>query len=132
MPFDASRCWQRSPRGLWQHRRSGLEDADGQLPTNLDTTGGNSGSPVLNAKGELIGLNFDSNWESVSAKLYPTRATSVPCTDMRYLRWLLAKVYPSSCAAAGNGRACRVNVAGMGAAKVAPIHHKTMCTQFLR
>ncbi|RZA11437.1 MAG: S46 family peptidase, partial [Lysobacteraceae bacterium] len=35
--------------------------------TNLDTTGGNSGSPVLDAQGRLIGLNFDSNWEAVSA-----------------------------------------------------------------
>src|SRR3546814_12856128 len=35
--------------------------------TNLDTTGGNSGSAVLDANGHLIGLHFDSNWEAVSA-----------------------------------------------------------------
>src|SRR3546814_2300678 len=35
--------------------------------TNLDTTGGNSGSAVLDANGRLIGLHFDSNWEAVSA-----------------------------------------------------------------
>ncbi|WP_434026668.1 S46 family peptidase [[Pseudomonas] boreopolis] len=64
--------------------------------TNLDTTGGNSGSPVLNAKGELIGLNFDSNWESVSASWwYDPRYKRAIHVDMRYLRWLMAKVYPA-------------------------------------
>ncbi|WP_066092571.1 S46 family peptidase [Xanthomonas massiliensis] len=64
--------------------------------TNLDTTGGNSGSPVLNARGELIGLNFDSNWESVSASWwYDPRTKRAIHVDMRYLRWLLAKVYPA-------------------------------------
>jgi len=64
--------------------------------TNLDTTGGNSGSPVLNARGELIGLNFDSNWEAVSASWwYDPRFKRAIHVDMRYLRWLLAKVYPA-------------------------------------
>ena len=64
--------------------------------TNLDTTGGNSGSPVLNARGELIGLNFDSNWEAVSASWwYDPRYKRAIHVDMRYLRWLLAKVYPA-------------------------------------
>ena len=64
--------------------------------TNLDTTGGNSGSPVLNAKGELIGLNFDSNWESVSASWwFDPRYKRAVHVDMRYLRWLMDKVYPA-------------------------------------
>ncbi|KRG68267.1 S46 family peptidase [Pseudoxanthomonas dokdonensis] len=64
--------------------------------TNLDTTGGNSGSPVLNANGELIGLNFDSNWEAVSASwMFDPRYKRAVHVDMRYLRWLLAKVYPA-------------------------------------
>ncbi|MCW4455848.1 S46 family peptidase [Flavobacterium sp. MXW15] len=64
--------------------------------TNLDTTGGNSGSPVLNAKGELIGLNFDSNWESVSANWwFDPRYKRAVHVDMRYMRWLMAKVYPA-------------------------------------
>jgi hypothetical protein len=64
--------------------------------TNLDTTGGNSGSPVLNARGELIGLNFDSNWESVSASwMFDPRYKRAVHVDMRYLRWLLAKVQPA-------------------------------------
>jgi hypothetical protein len=64
--------------------------------TNLDTTGGNSGSPVLDARGRLIGLNFDSNWEAVSASWWfdphYKRAIHV---DLRYMRWLMAKVYPA-------------------------------------
>ena len=64
--------------------------------TNLDTTGGNSGSPVLNAKGELIGLNFDSNWESVSASWwFDPRYKRAIHVDMRYMRWLMDKVYPA-------------------------------------
>ncbi|KGQ19451.1 Peptidase S46 [Lysobacter dokdonensis DS-58] len=66
------------------------------LMTNLDTTGGNSGSPVLDADGKLIGLNFDSNWEAVSASwYYDPRYKRAIHVDMRYLRWLLAKVYPA-------------------------------------
>jgi hypothetical protein len=64
--------------------------------TNLDTTGGNSGSPVLDANGKLIGLNFDSNWEAVSASwMFDPRYKRAIHVDMRYLRWLLAKVYPA-------------------------------------
>ncbi|QWP76410.1 S46 family peptidase [Lysobacter sp. K5869] len=64
--------------------------------TNLDTTGGNSGSPVLDANGRLIGLNFDSNWEAVSASwMFDPRYKRAIHVDMRYLRWLLAKVYPA-------------------------------------
>jgi hypothetical protein len=64
--------------------------------TNLDTTGGNSGSPVLNARGELVGLNFDSNWEAVSASwMYDPRYKRAIHVDMRYMRWLMDKVYPA-------------------------------------
>ena len=64
--------------------------------TNLDTTGGNSGSPVLNARGELVGLNFDSNWESVSASWwFDPRYKRAIHVDMRYMRWLMEKVYPA-------------------------------------
>ena len=64
--------------------------------TNLDTTGGNSGSPVLDADGKLIGLNFDSNWEAVSASwMYDPRYKRAIHVDLRYVRWLMAKVYPA-------------------------------------
>ena len=64
--------------------------------TNLDTTGGNSGSPVLDAHGKLIGLNFDSNWEAVSASwMFDPRYKRAIHVDLRYMRWLMAKVYPA-------------------------------------
>jgi len=66
------------------------------LLTNLDTTGGNSGSPVLDARGQLIGLNFDSNWEAVSASwMFDPRYKRAIHVDLRYMRWLMAKVYPA-------------------------------------
>ncbi|MDR6644757.1 hypothetical protein J2X57_004000 [Luteibacter sp. 1214] len=80
---------------------AGYTDAKtGAMPvdflSNLDTTGGNSGSPVLNARGELVGLNFDSNWEAVSASwMYDPRYKRAIHVDMRYMRWLMDKVYPS-------------------------------------
>jgi hypothetical protein len=80
---------------------AGYTDAKtGAMPvdflSNLDTTGGNSGSPVLNAKGELVGLNFDSNWEAVSASwMYDPRYKRAIHVDMRYMRWLMDKVYPA-------------------------------------
>ncbi|KRE89687.1 peptidase S46 [Frateuria sp. Soil773] len=77
-----------------------LDPASGTMPvnflSNLDTTGGNSGSPVLNAKGELVGLNFDSNWEAVSASwMFDPRYKRAIHVDMRYMRWLMDKVYPA-------------------------------------
>lgn len=77
-----------------------LDAKSGVMPvnflSNLDTTGGNSGSPVLNAKGELVGLNFDSNWEAVSASwMFDPRYKRAIHVDMRYMRWLMDKVYPA-------------------------------------
>jgi hypothetical protein len=60
--------------------------------TNLDTTGGNSGSPVLNSKGELIGLNFDGNWESMSGDIiYEPEFQRSICVDIRYVLFIIDK-----------------------------------------
>jgi len=77
-----------------------LDPKSGTMPvdflSNLDTTGGNSGSPVLNAQGELVGLNFDSNWEAVSASwMFDPRYKRAIHVDLRYMRWLMDKVYPA-------------------------------------
>lgn len=58
--------------------------------TDNDITGGNSGSPVLNAKGELIGLAFDGNLESLASDASYTQGYN-KCinTDIRYVMWIL-------------------------------------------
>ena len=69
---------------------------DGELRlnflTNNDITGGNSGSPVLNAKGELIGLAFDGNWEAMSGDLMfePSLQRCIN-VDIRYVLWTIDK-----------------------------------------
>lgn len=97
-PFD-------SPKALLDavaaKRYGGLEDKRlGSVPVNylsdLDITGGNSGSPVLDAHGKLIGLAFDGNWESVSSNwVFDPKMTRMIAVDGRYLRWIMQEVYPA-------------------------------------
>ena len=59
------------------------------LTTN-DITGGNSGSPVMNGNGELIGLAFDSNWESMSSDIaYEPELQRAIAVDIRYVLWIM-------------------------------------------
>ena len=59
------------------------------LTTN-DITGGNSGSPVMNGNGELIGLAFDGNWESMSGDLaYEPELQRTIVVDIRYVLWIM-------------------------------------------
>lgn len=61
--------------------------------SSADTTGGNSGSAVMNAKGELVGLNFDSTYESISKDWYFNEAvTRAIHVDIRYVLWLMQYV----------------------------------------
>lgn len=61
--------------------------------TTDDITGGNSGSPVLNASGELIGLAFDGNYEALSHKLaFDKNLNRTICVDVRYVLWCIDKL----------------------------------------
>ena len=71
-------------------------DADGTLHTcfisNNDITGGNSGSPVINSKGELIGCAFDGNWEAMSGDLaFEPELQKCINVDIRFILWVIDK-----------------------------------------
>jgi len=60
--------------------------------TNLDITGGNSGSPVMDADGNLIGLAFDGNWEAMSSDvMFEPNLQRCICVDIRYVLLMLDK-----------------------------------------
>ncbi|MFZ9982619.1 MAG: S46 family peptidase [Cyclobacteriaceae bacterium] len=64
----------------------------GFITTN-DITGGNSGSPVVNGKGELIGLAFDGNYEALSHKIaFDKDLNRTICVDIRYVLWCIEKL----------------------------------------
>lgn len=64
----------------------------GFITTN-DITGGNSGSPVINANGELIGLAFDGNYEALSHKIqFDSEYNRTICVDVRYVLWCIEKL----------------------------------------
>jgi hypothetical protein len=70
-----------------------LRDVPVAFLADADTTGGNSGSPVVNGRGELVGLNFDRVWENVANDFgfNPDIARSVS-VDVRYMLWILEEI----------------------------------------
>ena len=83
---------------LWNARDFGqYAGPDGMVPTCFlttnDITGGNSGSPVLDADGCLIGLAFDGNWESMSSDvMFEPDLQRCICVDIRYVLFLMDKL----------------------------------------
>jgi Peptidase S46 len=78
-------------------KRFGDYAANGTVPVNfisdLDITGGNSGSPTLNGKGELVGLAFDGNYEAISSGwVFNPKLTRAIHVDSRYMLWLMQEV----------------------------------------
>ena len=60
--------------------------------TTKDITGGNSGSPVINGNGELIGIAFDGNWEAMSGDIaFETELQRIINVDIRYVLFIIDK-----------------------------------------
>jgi hypothetical protein len=81
---------------LWKKKDFGNYAEDGKLITcfitNTDITGGNSGSPVINGDGQLIGLAFDGNWEAMSGDIaYEPKIQRTICVDIRYVLFMVDK-----------------------------------------
>jgi hypothetical protein len=83
-------------RDLWQRKDFGVWNVGGTVPVNFLTTndiiGGNSGSPVLNARGEQVGIVFDGNYEGLGNDFFfnPALGRTI-AVDIRYVLFLTDK-----------------------------------------
>jgi hypothetical protein len=82
---------------LFKKKDYGPYGSDGTLcicfTTNNDITGGNSGSPVINGNGELIGLAFDGNWEAMSGDIaFEPELQKCINVDIRYVLFIIDKL----------------------------------------
>lgn len=81
---------------LYEAKDYGRYGKNGEMPVcfiaNLDITGGNSGSPVINGDGQLIGIAFDGNWEAMSGDIaYEPAIQRTICVDIRYVLFVIDK-----------------------------------------
>ncbi len=81
---------------LYQKKDYGRYGVKGEMPvaflSNNDITGGNSGSPVINGKGELIGIAFDGNWEAMSGDVaFEPELQRTISVDIRYVLFVIDK-----------------------------------------
>jgi hypothetical protein len=94
-PFDVpekvSKVAEAKRYGTWMDSR--LKDVPVNFLSDADTTGGNSGSPTVNGRGQLVGVNFDRVWENVANDFgyNPDVARNVS-VDVRYILWMLDQV----------------------------------------
>jgi hypothetical protein len=80
-------------RGTGPYRLASIDDVPVNFLSDVDSTGGNSGSPTLNARGELVGLLFDGNYESLASDwIYNPAVTRSIHVDTRYMRWMMEQV----------------------------------------
>lgn len=81
---------------IYKTKDYGEYEVDGSVPVcfiaNLDITGGNSGSPVINGDGHLIGCAFDGNWEAMSGDIaFEDELQRTICVDARYILFIIDK-----------------------------------------
>lgn len=81
---------------LWKAKDFGQYAENGELRTcflsNTDITGGNSGSPVINGEGQLVGLAFDGNWEAMSGDIaFEPKLQRTISVDIRYVLFIIDK-----------------------------------------
>ena len=85
----------KAPRTSWAS--DPLQDVPVCFLSNADTTGGNSGSPVIDGEGALVGLNFDRVWENIAGDLGYSKVRSRNiAVDVRYLLWTLDQIEDAS------------------------------------
>jgi hypothetical protein len=118
-PFDvpdAIEATMREPvRTRWHDAKLG--DVPVAFLAELDTTGGNSGSPVVDARGRVVGVNFDRVWENVANDLgYDARYARNVSVDVRYLGWVLERVERADALLAELGLGAPAAAATRGAA----------------
>jgi len=90
VPPKLRRLWEQKDFGKYADPR--VNDVPVAFLANLDITGGNSGSPVINGKGELIGLAFDGNWEAVVGDyVFQEPLNRSINVDARYILFILDK-----------------------------------------
>jgi hypothetical protein len=83
-------------KDLYNAKDFGRYGENGKMPVAFistnDITGGNSGSPIMNAKGELIGLAFDGNWEAMSGDIvFEKNLQRTINVDIRYVLFIIEK-----------------------------------------
>ena len=100
--------WKKRIRGNWEFvvpqklkelynsKDYGQYDKNGEMPVcfivNTDNTGGNSGSPVFNSKGQLIGTAFDRNFEGLTGDIaFRPSSQRAACVDIRYTLFIIDK-----------------------------------------
>jgi len=98
-PFDAPdatlEAAQTPARARYVHAPFGEVPVD--FLSDLDITGGNSGSPTLNGAGELVGLAFDGNYEAMASDwIFIPEITRSIHVDLRYVLWTMDRVYGAS------------------------------------
>jgi len=94
-PFDMPKYLEEleQSRDFGNYADPDLDDVPVNFLTNNDITGGNSGSPVINGKGEFIGVAFDGNWEAMTSDYqYDLNLTRAINVDSRYILFILDKV----------------------------------------